>query len=176
MLARHDMKSGVSVPKLTSMCQPASPGSSADGNRTGKVPIAAGRRQRPLSDQLIERGVQPWRVGGLDERGLGEHPQSDDGLRPGGGSSGAPGRLPEHRSGRIRQRARERVVDSYESVRDELFDLRRFEPRHDGRDVFNGLPSSHESACPRHPATISACVSTSSSTGFIINLELSTQK
>lgn len=47
MLARQDTKSGVSVPKLTSMCHPASPGSTADGNRTRKVPIAVGRSQRP---------------------------------------------------------------------------------------------------------------------------------
>jgi transposase InsO family protein len=35
------MKSAVSVAKPTSMCHPASPGSTADGNRTGNVPIAA---------------------------------------------------------------------------------------------------------------------------------------
>jgi hypothetical protein len=47
MLARQEKKSGFSKPKLTSMCQPASPGSSGEGKRTGNVPIAMLGRQRP---------------------------------------------------------------------------------------------------------------------------------
>ena len=93
------------------------------------------------ADQLIERGLQPWRVCSLDERDLCEHPQSDDGLRPGCGIIRvAPRRLPENCSGLVRIRARERVVDSYESVGDELLNLSRLEPAHQGRHVFHECP------------------------------------
>ncbi|PCC72408.1 hypothetical protein NAEX_05488 [Nannocystis exedens] len=45
------MKSGVSKPKLTSTCQPASPGSAGDGKRTGNVPsvVRGHQRSRPTS-------------------------------------------------------------------------------------------------------------------------------
>ena len=41
------MKSGVSVPKLTSTCHPASPGSSVDGKRSGNVPRLRRGNHRP---------------------------------------------------------------------------------------------------------------------------------
>jgi len=94
-----------------------------------------------LSDQLIERGVQPWRVSRLDERGLGKHAQSNDGLRPCRGIvRAAPRRLPENRLSRVRALARERVVDACESVADELLNLRRLEPARYGRDVVHECP------------------------------------
>lgn len=89
----------------------------------------------------MERGVQPWRVRGLDERGLREHAQSNDGLRPGRGIvRAAPRRLLENRSSRVRELARKRVVDAYESVGNELLNPRGLEPAHYGRDVFHECP------------------------------------
>ena len=44
-LTRHSMKSGWSVPKLTSTCQPSSPGRSDEGERMGKVPRPSGASQ-----------------------------------------------------------------------------------------------------------------------------------
>src|SRR5262249_46494588 len=75
------------------------------------------------ADQLIERGMQRWRVRGLDERQLGEHAEPNDGLRPRRGVVwAATSRAPENRPRDIRRFARKGVVDAYESVCDESLD------------------------------------------------------
>ena len=123
-LARQSRKSGDSVPKLTSMCQPASPGSSGDGNRTGNVPIAAHGRQSPAPDELIERRMQARRVGGLDERRLGVHAEANHGrVQVDGIIGAAPGVLPQDRPRRLGERARKRVVELHVAIGDELIDL-----------------------------------------------------
>lgn len=82
-----------------------------------------------MPDQLVERGVHSRRVRSLDERRLSEHTQSNDGLRPCRGIvRAAPGHLPEDRASRSRLLSRERAVNAYESVGNELFDLCRREP------------------------------------------------
>ena len=90
---------------------------------------------------MIERGMQPRRIGSLGERRLREHAQSNDWLRPRRRIVRAtPGRPPQDGAGLVRQRPRERAVDAYESVGDELFDLRSLEPIHYGRDPFMKCP------------------------------------
>ena len=131
MFARHDEE----VRRVRAEADVDVPSGIAGVDRgTGTAPGTCPSPQVDASvpaDQLIERGVQPRRVRGLDEWRLCEHPQPDDRLvHVLGIVRVAPGRLPENRSGRVRERAREGVVDSHESVGDELLDLRGLEPAH----------------------------------------------
>ena len=150
MFARHDRKSGVSVPKLTSMCQPASPGSSGDGNRTGERPHRARPTPAPRADELIEGGVQPCGVGGLDERGLREHAQADHRPCPGRGIvRAAPCLLPQdRRAASATERGNASSMLPHESAGDELLDLCRREATHDGRDVFHECPDGGGAISP----------------------------
>src|SRR5450432_790710 len=68
--ARHAKKSGSSYPKLMSTCHPASPGSSAEGKRTGNVGSAAGVRPEYRAGGVCERareGVVDTHEAVLDE-------------------------------------------------------------------------------------------------------------
>jgi hypothetical protein len=47
MFARHSIKFGLSKPKLTSMCQPVSPGSACEGKRIGNEPRLSRVSHRP---------------------------------------------------------------------------------------------------------------------------------
>src|SRR5262249_22247924 len=103
----------------------------------------------PWTDQLIEREAQDWRVRRVDERGLREHAQPNDGASPGRGIVRAAARcLPQDRSSRIRERARERAVDAHESVGDELFNLRGGERAYVWRVAVHEVSPSHEGAHP----------------------------
>ena len=83
-MARISRKSLKSSPaKLPSMCQPSSPGSSGEGNRTGKVPRPPRGSQRSFADQLVIGRVEHRRIGRLAERRLLKSAEPDHRLGPG---------------------------------------------------------------------------------------------
>ncbi len=82
-LARHSMKFGLAVPKLTSTCQPSSPGDCDDGKRIGKVAKApwaqASAPRRPADHRrLCRSGVFAASMNG----GVALEPDPDNGLGP----------------------------------------------------------------------------------------------
>src|SRR6201994_3690858 len=105
------------------MCQPASPGSSGWGNRTGIVPPTPGwRTQRP--------GPSNWSQASPTSR---VEPAAANGAPPGGGVVAAHtvrGQLgPDDVLAGVDDVRRDRVADGHEAVGDEPVDLVRAEHR-----------------------------------------------